>query len=287
MNYQISNDFLKVSVCDVGAQLQSISDTEGREWIHQCAANAVFRRGSVSFPFVGKNTIGIYHYNNRAYPAEIDGFLHHMKMSLIHYEQTRLVLFFRADTKTMAVYPFDFSATVEYFLDGNKLGVVYTIENMQSETMYFGLSAHPCLNIAMDNSASCFLKFPNAEKPCVYQLIKGYISGNKVYYPLSTGNMLQLNKNMSNDENVILSDTGGELLLFSPCSSHSVRINYPQMPFLAFRYSLMSASPTVILEPCTSLPSRYGIVDELNLKADLISLAGGEKYINSWDMSFI
>lgn len=287
MIYEISNDLLKVSISDVGAELLSIRSADGRERLSTADLKACPGRGSVSFPFVGKNTIGIYHYNGRAYPAEINGFLHHMKMSPICREQNRISLFLRADSKTMAVYPFDFSVTVEYFLDGRTLGVVYKVENLQDDIMYFGLSGRPCLNILSDTGkSSAFLKFPQAEKTFLYPLTKGYIWDSKVFHPLLAGNMLQLISHISNDETVIISGTGGEVQIFSPRSCHSITIKYPDMPFFAFRYSCKQDVPFINVELCTSLPSNYGIVDELNSKPDLIALAGGETYINSWDISF-
>ncbi len=286
MIYEISNDLLKVSISDVGAELLSIRSADGRELLSTADLKACPGRGSVSFPFVGKNTIGIYHYNGRAYPAEIDGFLHHMKMNPICREQDRISLFLRADSKTMAVYPFDFSITIEYFLDKCRLGVVYKIENLQDDTMYFGLSGRLCLNIPSGISANdSFLKFPYSEKTFHFPLIQGYISEGKIFHPLLAGNMLQLVDDIPNGEKILFSHTGGRAQLFLS-GRNVITLNYPYMSFFAFRYSEKQEIQSVCIEPCTSLPSRYGVVDELGLKPDLIALAGRKQYTASWDICF-
>lgn len=44
-------------------------------------------------------------------------------------------------------------------------------------------------------------------------------------------------------------------------------------------------APYVCLEPCTSLPSRQGVIEELTKKADMIYLNAGEECEKRWTLT--
>ena len=111
MIYTIQNEFLTVRVEDLGAQLSSIQAPDGTEYLWQGDPDIWARRAPILFPFIARLRENTYY---------LDG-----------------------DTpETRKVYPFSFSLTVTYTLEGNRLKKSHRVENRSDKDMYYELGAH-------------------------------------------------------------------------------------------------------------------------------------------------
>ena len=66
MNYQISNEYISITVSDLGAELQSIVK-EGQEYLWNGDAKYWPERSPLLFPFVGRFTNGKYLLDGKEY----------------------------------------------------------------------------------------------------------------------------------------------------------------------------------------------------------------------------
>ena len=73
MNYQISNDYLKIMISDMGAEMTSLYK-DGVEYLWEGDARYWSDQSPVLFPFVGRFTKGKYLLNGKEYEMDIHGF---------------------------------------------------------------------------------------------------------------------------------------------------------------------------------------------------------------------
>lgn len=174
-NYILENDWLRVTVSDLGAELLSIYDIQKeQEYLWYGDKKYWPRRAPVLFPFVGITKNKQYTFEGRRYGMTQHGFARDMVFECT--EQTPEVLWFKlcANEETMKSYPFDFVLELGYELSERSLKVLWKVTNPADRTMYFSIGAHPgflCPLKAEEKRSSYFIDF-HTDKDITYSLIK-------------------------------------------------------------------------------------------------------------------
>ena len=75
MIYTIKNDKIEVSVEDLGAQMRSIKDAEGKEYLWQGDEKYWKECASNLFPYIARLTQGKYILKGKTYDMTTHGFL--------------------------------------------------------------------------------------------------------------------------------------------------------------------------------------------------------------------
>lgn len=288
MNYTIHNHALTVTVSDHGGELQSIRDQSGREWLWQ--ADPVFwdEKAPNLFPYIGRCTDDTYTFDGTRYSMCLHGFLHYSDLELVLATDNTLSFEYKACPKTREVYPFEFTYQIQYRLSGNKIFVKYTVLNNDSKTMYFGIGGHPGFQMPLDEGlqfTDYSLRFNNTEEPKrVILSPDSHVTDERAAYPLVEGHLLPLRHDLFDHDAVILMKSGDTVTLRSDKGSHSVTVHYPQMPYIGIWHTKCSEAPFICLEPWTALPSRYGVIEDLETHPDLIHLGAHETYVNEWSI---
>ena len=73
--------------------------------------------------------------------------------------------------------------------------------------------------------------------------------------------------------------------LCSAKTNRAVTVTYPRMPYLGIWHMPHTDAPYVCIEPWASLPSRQDVIEELSCKSDLIHIAPGAEYENTWSIA--
>ena len=156
--HTISNNCLVVTVSDNGAELQSIKSADGKEYLWQGEPEFWSRRSPVLFPIVGALANDSYEFRGKTYTMKQHGFARDKVFSFIGKEGSSVSFVLEADEETKAVYPFDFTLTVEYSLMNNEVHVSWTVENRGEETMYYSIGGHPAFNLPETlNREDCYI----------------------------------------------------------------------------------------------------------------------------------
>ncbi len=157
--YVISNDELRLSVADAGAEIRSLVRlSDGKELMWQADPAYWGRTSPVLFPLVGNYRDKTSYYNGAAYSMGQHGFARDMVFVL--EEQTEdALLFSLCDTEeTRKKYPFAFRLLVGYRLLGKTVTVTWKVENPADETMYFSIGGHPAFNCDYSGGRLVFYK---------------------------------------------------------------------------------------------------------------------------------
>lgn len=139
----LKNDILSIKVDRHGAELWSIRDHSGREFIWQADPAFWKRHAPVLFPIVGSLWDKKYRVDGKEYSLEQHGFARDMDFHLVSSDENTLWYELKSDAETLAKYPYAFTLKIGYKLTGNKIQVMWEVSNNDGKTMYFQIGAHP------------------------------------------------------------------------------------------------------------------------------------------------
>lgn len=281
MIYSIENEFLKVSVQDKGAELQSILGANGTEYLWQGDPKYWSGRAYNIFPFVGRLTEGRYLMDGENHEMAIHGIARYRVFQVASQEKDRLVMELASDEETYAIYPRHFLFRVIYALEGNTLVQTYQVENKDEKTMYFGLGGHPGFNVPGEFTDYRF-RFEPECRPQQMLFSDDCFITQPVDYPLEENKYIRLRHDLFDRDAIVLQNISRKVVLESVSGDYRVAVSYPGMPYVGLWHKPMTDAPYVCVEPWCSLPAKAGKLTVFEEKEDLISLEAGKTYENIW-----
>lgn len=178
---RLSNDKLVVEISTLGAELQSIYNKETRlEYLWNADPQVWAKHSPVLFPTVGELKNGSYTYRGVTYNLSRHGFAREKQFTITDHSETSVTLTLVDSEETRAIYPFPFSFSIQYTLDGNRLYTIYTVKNTGDEYLYFSVGGHPAFKVPLTGDVSFedyYLSFSQVE--------------NAERYPLSSGGLIE------------------------------------------------------------------------------------------------
>lgn len=280
MKYTIRSQKLTVSADSKGAQLTSIRGVDGVEYLWQGDQTVWSDQAPVLFPYVARLTGGEYCYRGKRYSLPIHGFASRMEFEA-HAEFGEMRFTLRDTPETQACYPFPFRFAVSYRLEGSRLFQTFSVRNSGQAPMPFGLGAHPGFRVPLEEGLpfqSYAIAFPEAKAPVRIGFTEEcFLSGRDVPYPLEKGE-LPLAHSLFDSDAVVLRGTGSRAVLFSRSGARYVQVDYPDMPYVGLWHRPKTEAAYVCIEPWLSLPSRQGVVEDLERQPGLYSLPAGETW---------
>lgn len=281
---KISNKTLDVTLDTVGAVFYSIV-RDGIEYLWQGDAKYWASRDANLFPYVGRLTEGRYMYKGQSYPLTIHGFCKNAEFAVEEQSETSATLILRANDETRAAYPFEFAFRVKYELIGDRIVKHCIVENLDEKTMYFAIGGHAGFNVPLADEGSFedwVLAFDGKSEPerMLIDQETYRFSGKSAPYALKDGDTIPLTHSLFNDDAVILHGMPKTVTIQSDKSAHSVRVSYPDMPFVAFWHAVRTDAPYVCVEPWSALPSHKDYVEDIEKQEYMISLESGAVYDN-------
>ncbi len=278
----IRNEFLNVTINEKGAELTSIQDMEGHEYLWQGDAKYWSGQAPNLFPYIARLTEGKYTFAGETYEMNIHGFARHTVFQTEQPAENKIVFTIQDTEETRKQYPFAFAFSITYALEGNALSVAYSVKNQDDKIMYFGVGGHPGFCVPMEDGVEFedyYLEF-NESKPAkrVGFSEDCFVTGDAVPFELEDGVRLPLHHAMFDDDAIVLYDMASEVTLKSDKGSKSIRVTYPDMPYLGFWHKPKTDAPYICIEPWSSLPSRKNVIEDFATQPSLLSLEQGEEY---------
>ena len=291
MIVSIKNSKQIVKINSKGAELWSIQDAEGQEYLWQGDAKYWAGRSPNIFPYVARLTDGKYIMNNKEYAMGNHGFARHLEFEIENQLEDKVVFLLRDSNDTLGQYPYHFSFRITYQLIDAKLEITYSVENKNDVPMYFGVGGHPGFNLPLDDSLEFedyYLEFKESKDLIQVGMTQDcFVSGDDTKFALKDNRILPLAHDLFDNDAIILKNMPKEVILKSDKSSKKIKIDYPDMDCLGIWHAPGTNAPYICIEPWTSLPSRDGIVEDLAKQEDLICLGEGKTYTNTWSIEII
>lgn len=273
MIYSVENDFLKVEVEDIGAQLKSIFlKKTATELLWQGDEKYWKGRAYNLFPIVGRLYGGKYRFKGKTYELSRHGFARAKKFYLCDKSSDTMTFVISADDETLNCYPFEFIFKVKFSLCGKSLKINYIADNVGSEDMYFGLGAHPGFNVPFNGG-----KFEDYEiafdSPCSPKKVlftENYlISGETERFGLSDNKSFNLKHDLFDDDAIVLKDCAKKATLKRTGETGGITVEFSDMPYVGFWHAPKTDAPYVCIEPWANLPSKDGAVEDITEKENI------------------
>ena len=280
----LENEFLKVTIADVGAELISVFDKARQTERVWTGDPAVWNRHApILFPFVGKVMEGKYRVGGREYPMKTQhGFARDMDFSCVEERADTVAHCLCASEQTRACYPYEFSLTVRHRLEGRRLRVEWTVENQGGEEMLFSIGGHPGFLVPEGTrKEDCAILFPGMEKLTYIQASKaGYalpekktLSGSAVPYQADIPDTWIF-------ENGQVKQVG----IAAPDGKPWVMLNCEQFPMLAVWAN--PQGPFICLEPWFGRTDDEGFTGSIDEKPGVQRLQAGGKMEIAYSIDF-
>ena len=290
MKYTIENEFLKVEVADLGAELMSIVGKKtGFEYLWQGNPEYWKNRATVIFPICGRLFEGKYTWKGKEYEMVLHGFAKLQTYRLVEQKADAITFELTATEETKKTYPFDFTLRITYTLDGATVRTGFYVENATEEDLPFSVGGHPGFNVPCAEGEAFedyYLSFA-CEKPARRRLFSPtcFYTGESSPFAMQDGKVIDLTHDLFDDDAVFLQDACKKVSLCSRKNDRAVTVTYQDMPFIGFWQKPHSDAGFVCIEPWNGFPSTDGIVDDFATKGDMMHLFKGESYTGSFDIT--
>ena len=154
----LKNTALTLNISLHGAELTSIRDSFGREFLWQADPAFWKRHSPVLFPIVGSLWDKHFRVNGREYEMGQHGFARDMDFRLVSEREDEMWFELKSSSETLAKYPYKFTLRIGYRLEANKIHVMWEVSGDDSQTMWFQIGAHPAFYLprfVYGGSAAC------------------------------------------------------------------------------------------------------------------------------------
>jgi galactose mutarotase-like enzyme len=247
----LRNEHLQISVKRLGAELTSITDAAGIEYLWQADPRFWTGQSPILFPIVGRLAGDSYSYAGKMYSLPQHGFARRQLFRLYSQSHAHLAYTLTSDASSRGMYPFDYDLIVSYALEGNGFRTAYRVINLDSKPLPFSIGGHPAFSCswrAGDELEDYYLEFERAEIADTCLVSDGLIDVNKTKMVLANEQILPLTKTrFDNGALIFMNLASSAVTLRSRRHPNTVRVDFPGYPCLGIWSK--PAAPFVCIEP--------------------------------------
>ena len=143
---ELKNEQLAIQVAEMGAELQSVKDSQGREYLWQ-AGELWPRHSPILFPIVCSVNNDTYVVDGQEYHLPRHGFARDTMFTVVSQSEEKVTLALHESEASLKVYPYRFNLAITYRLEGNRIHVIWHVENTDQREIHFQIGGHPAFNV--------------------------------------------------------------------------------------------------------------------------------------------
>ena len=287
MEHSLTSDQLTVTIKTQGAEINSVKNKNGVEFIWEADKNVWPRHAPVLFPIVGRLKNDSYTFNGSSYKMSQHGFARDREFVCIHDEADKLIFELKSDEQSLAVYPFEFVFRIIYRLHGNTLETTYQVKNPGNKTLFFSVGAHPgfrCPLLPDEKFEDYYLEFEH-DTLMQTSLENGLRSATTKITPL-VGKKLFLSAELFNNDALVFENHQiNHLSLVSSVTGHRISVESVNWPYYGI-WSKKGCTSFVCLEPWFGITDDEESTGELDKKDGIIPLSPHSEFNCSFNLSF-
>jgi len=139
----IGNEDLTARIDPFGAELLSLRDRQGREFMTDGDPAYWSGHAPLLFPIVGRLKGDVLRVEGTEFTLPQHGFARRMPWTVLDRQSDAAVFLLQDNDATRAQYPFGFRLTLHYTIDRNRLSVQARVTNTNSGPLPFSFGFHP------------------------------------------------------------------------------------------------------------------------------------------------
>lgn len=271
----------------LGAQLSSLRDMRGREYLWHGDPAIWAGRAPILFPIVGALNGGQLRIGERQYPLGRHGFARGRAFAVVQRSTASAVFRLESTAETLSVYPFPFRFDVEYALEGKTLTITASVVNTGQAPLPASIGFHPGFLWPLPDSdrATHFIEFDDDEPAPIRRIdAQGLLRPERLPTPI-VGRRLQLDDALFREDVIILDAFTSRRARL--CNSNGARV---EVGFKTARYLgiwTKPGAPFVCIEPWQGITDPAGFSGEFADKPGLFLVEPGATHPFSMTISLL
>lgn len=275
MEIEISNGRLTATISPKGAELFSLKDASGKEYIWEGDSAYWGKHSPVLFPIVGTLKNNAYQYNGKEYSMTRHGFARDHEFTVKHLGKDNVVFLLSDNDETRKAYPFSFTLQIEYALQDHTLAITYTVTNNSIGLMPFSLGAHPAFAMP-GNFEGYSLRFEKDNILISTQLENDLLSDRTVGIPLQQDRTLPLNYGLFEKDALIFKNLDSETVEILRNGKPYLKVAFPDFPHLGIWTK--QGAQFLCIEPWQGYSDHNNSSGNIVEKEGVITLQSQESY---------
>lgn len=291
--HTLKNDQLTVTASSFGAELQSITDADGVEYLWNGDPAYWSGRAPHLFPFVGSLRGGRASCSQGEVVLPQHGLARKTPYETESVDGMSVTYRLSSTAETRKGYPYDFIFRVRHSLDGRALTTTYIVENTGEVPMPFTVGGHPAFRVPLSGGEAFEdyrLEFERPETiDCPQVELPSALIVNTVRNRLITDSrFLHLNHVLFRGEALVMDGLRSRSVrLISEKSGRGVQMDFPGMDFFALWTPVAKDAPFLCLEPWTGTGTQVTEDDVFEHKQGMRILQPGEVYTVHFTMTML
>lgn len=276
----ISSGELTARINPHGAELWSLVDAAGREFMTDANPEYWSGHAPLLFPIVGGLNEGRYRLNGESYAMPRHGFARHSRFDVLIAEKERVMFSLAASEATREVYPFEFKLNVNFRLIDKKLVVGVGVQNCGDAPMPFSFGFHPAFAWPLPGGAAKEdhrIVFADDEPQLIRRVDpeSGLLLPDRKPTPVK-GNSFVPRPELFEADAMIWDKLTSRTVTFGPKSGPRVAVKCPALPMLGIWQK--PGADFLCIEPWQGVADPVGYEGDFRDKPGVISVAAGQTH---------
>ena len=286
---ELKNEYISIRVSEKGAELQSIQDSNGKEYLWQADPKYWSRHSPILFPIVCSVNNETYRVDGKEYHLPRHGFARDAQFKLIYKSERKVTLALKSSEETRKVYPYDFTLSISYVLDDHTIGVIWHVYNDDTREIHFQIGGHPAFNIpgmkAGDNQSGRIRLDNDEPMDALHSYGDGSHEMNEVPFVEAENGLLEFSDNTwRNDSIKIHKSQLHRAELLGTNGEPEVTVDF-RTPVVAFWSPYGKQAPFVCIEPWYGIGDPRDFSGEFKDKPLMNHLQPGASFMSKYEIT--
>jgi len=276
-NITIHSSALRVEIAPLGAELQSIRDGAGRDYLHD-GASFWSGRAPLLFPIVGALKEDTHKVDGRAYTLQKHGFARRSLFEVAEASPDRVLFRLTDSDATRDSYPYKFRLNAAFSIAGAKLTMAATVTNSDTQPIPVAFGFHPGFAWPLPGAGARLdqvIDFALDEPGPLTRIGADGLIARELESPVK-GRRLALADDLFEGDALIFLNLNSRALRYGPAhgSSPALKIEFEGMPHLGIWTK--PGAPFLCIEPWSGYASPNWFSGLLTEKPGSVNLMPGE-----------
>lgn len=273
----ISDGALTARINPLGAELWSLTDGQGREYMTDADPAFWTGRAPLLFPIVGALANGTYRLDGRDHKLPKHGFARTSRFAVAESRAGHVRMRLVDSDATRAVWPFAFALDAEFALAGATLAMTVTVHNAGERAMPFSFGFHPAFAWPLPGGAAKAdhaIVFERDEPGAIRRIDGDGLVARSEATPV-VGRTLALREALFADDALIWDRLASRACTYGAPGGARLELAFPDTPMLGVWQK--PGARYLCIEPWAGIADPAGFAGEFRDKPGVMELAAGAR----------
>lgn len=281
MIYTIKNDTLTAKINSLGAELISVQNNNGKEFIFQ-PSDIWIGQAKNLFPNIALAKDNYTIIRGKEYPMNQHGFLKTMEMEVTEQTDDTIVFSLENNEETAKFLPYKFIVNIIFALDGDKLTQTFTVKNNDDAPIYFAVGSHT----GFISTLKSYVDFGGNDKLTeICREDMQYLNGKEIPFPLEDGKIPVTPKYFEVGAHILNGFSRKEITLVNPELNTSVTIDFDDFNYITL-WSTKDAATVLCMMPWCGLPDSLDSNHIFEEKKGNVKLDAQDRFVAKQELTF-